>query len=603
MHRIYILYTAAQRAISLHIATDLADAGCDILPETTITAEMQTALQHLDAADLVVALLPDDPFGHDWFRETLARAHESGKFVHRIEATFRQTAPYPRLISTTLHALRRHLPQSQPYPGLAPFSELDAERFFGRGVFVRRALRSLQHNRILAVVGDSNSGKTSFLRAGLHPLIRAGALDAQRLWRVLSLAVSTHPVQRFAERLCWMYNDDAMHDPITPGDVEEALQSSAGIARLLHDLTNSVQRTGVYIAIDHLENLFTSATDSEQAQFLDILATLTGLVGDQIRVAVAMRTEMYGELRHYPSLADSFNDADAVLNLDLPTADDLPHIIRAPAEPHKFRIEDELLARIVADYGKDPSLAALQCILHQLVAHDEESLLTVENYEALGALSRAVEEYAETSFQQLSEAHQRQLRVILLRLIDISPYGYAVSRELPQSDLLQSDLNHDDVEFLIERLAVPWVGLLNKITRPTGDDLVTILRVGNSVYWSRWSRFGAWLEDDRASLIVEGRIRKAAETWQAQALDPSYLLLGPALREAEEWLQTHVATNLQRAFIEASLCEHDERLRRQRRQQRREFQWRWFRRLGLSALLLTAIIIALWGLQMLVRLF
>ena len=65
-----------------------------------------------------------------------------------------------------------------PYPGLASFTEADAEYFFGREAEVEQMWRKLERPHMLAVVGPSGAGKTSFLRAGFIPSARPG-------WRIV----------------------------------------------------------------------------------------------------------------------------------------------------------------------------------------------------------------------------------------------------------------------------------------------------------------------------------------------------------------------------------------------------------------------------------
>ena len=69
---------------------------------------------------------------------------------------------------------RRRRPVSQttnaaPTPGLAAFTEADAEFFFGREDEVCSCGARSRSRRLLAVIGPSGVGKSSFLRAGSDP--------------------------------------------------------------------------------------------------------------------------------------------------------------------------------------------------------------------------------------------------------------------------------------------------------------------------------------------------------------------------------------------------------------------------------------------------
>ena len=56
-----------------------------------------------------------------------------------------------------------------PYRGLAAFGEDDAKYFFGRSNEIRTALAQLDEWPLLAVIGPSGVGKSSFVHAGLVP--------------------------------------------------------------------------------------------------------------------------------------------------------------------------------------------------------------------------------------------------------------------------------------------------------------------------------------------------------------------------------------------------------------------------------------------------
>src|SRR5438874_878779 len=71
-----------------------------------------------------------------------------------------------------------------PYKGLRAFAEDDAEDFFGRETLTEHLVERLAQTRFLAVVGPSGSGKSSVVRAGLLPRLRAGALPGSERWYI-----------------------------------------------------------------------------------------------------------------------------------------------------------------------------------------------------------------------------------------------------------------------------------------------------------------------------------------------------------------------------------------------------------------------------------
>jgi hypothetical protein len=60
-----------------------------------------------------------------------------------------------------------------PYRGLSAFRERDAEFFFGREEQVPRLVETVRHQRVIAVLGPSGSGKSSLVLAGLLPALRS----------------------------------------------------------------------------------------------------------------------------------------------------------------------------------------------------------------------------------------------------------------------------------------------------------------------------------------------------------------------------------------------------------------------------------------------
>ncbi|MBS0553790.1 MAG: ATP-binding protein, partial [Proteobacteria bacterium] len=66
---------------------------------------------------------------------------------------------------------------SSPYPGLRPFSEDEAELFFGREEQTDELLDRLRRTRFLAIVGPSGCGKSSLVRAGMIAALQTGLMS------------------------------------------------------------------------------------------------------------------------------------------------------------------------------------------------------------------------------------------------------------------------------------------------------------------------------------------------------------------------------------------------------------------------------------------
>jgi hypothetical protein len=95
-----------------------------------------------------------------------------------------------------------------PFRGLQVFDEEHAPFFFGREALTQHLVEQLRDDRFLGVIGPSGSGKSSLVRAGLLPQVRAGALPASDRWPVVLFKPGPHPVETLTARLiasgcCW----------------------------------------------------------------------------------------------------------------------------------------------------------------------------------------------------------------------------------------------------------------------------------------------------------------------------------------------------------------------------------------------------------------
>jgi transcriptional regulator with XRE-family HTH domain len=121
-----------------------------------------------------------------------------------------------------------------PYLGLVPYEERDAPVFYGRAELVAQLVQRLSGQLdapgMLLVAGESGTGKSSLLRAGLMPRLAAGALGpGSERWPRRVIRPTGSPLRELAIQLA----DVAGADPIS---VHRALSAAPGEAPTLVEL-------------------------------------------------------------------------------------------------------------------------------------------------------------------------------------------------------------------------------------------------------------------------------------------------------------------------------------------------------------------------------
>ena len=108
--------------------------------------------------------------------------------------------------------------------GLRPFEEEDRPFFCGRRTHTAEVLHRLAATKFVAVVGLSGSGKSSLVRAGVIPELRADRLkNSSSEWVIAITTPETTPLERLAAALVSAVSEDAADNRV---DLEK-IESSA----------------------------------------------------------------------------------------------------------------------------------------------------------------------------------------------------------------------------------------------------------------------------------------------------------------------------------------------------------------------------------------
>ena len=197
--------------------------------------------------------------------------------------------------------------ERNPYKGLHSFVEADADDFFGRDALidslVARLAEPVEGARFLAVVGASGSGKSSAVRAGLIPTLRAGALPGSDRWFYLEMLPGSHPFEELESAL-----QHVAVDP--PSDLLETLEASDdGLAQVVGRILPD-DGTELVLVVDQLEEVFTMVEDEQlRNRFLRSLVAATQGPDARLRVIVTLRADFFDRPLAVPRARRA--DADA----------------------------------------------------------------------------------------------------------------------------------------------------------------------------------------------------------------------------------------------------------------------------------------------------
>jgi DNA-binding SARP family transcriptional activator/WD40 repeat protein len=425
-----------------------------------------------------------------------------------------------------------------PFKGLASFDTGDAEYFCGRDRIVSDLVARAAESTLVGILGPSGIGKSSLLRAGLLPALKAGALPRSAGWRQVLLRPGSHPC--------------------------EELDRAVGGPGLVQTLAHLGADEGLVIAIDQLEEMFTlGAGEAERARFLDRLAAAAREPERRVLVLCALRADFYGRIGAHPRFAELLTHSHALVGpMD---REELTEAIEGPAARAGLSIEHPLVDALVAEVADEPGgLPLLSTALLELWRARDDHTLRFEAYRRSGGVRGAVGRLAEAAYAQLTEPEQRAARNVMLRLV-AGEEGALARRRVPLAELERLDDGQRVLETLIDARLIT-----------VGDGNVEL---SHEALVREWPRYRAWLDEDQTGRRIHDHLIAAAREWDAGARDTGELYRGARLANALDWTARNREwlNSVERDFIDTSRLEARRDAQRQRAHRRR------LRNLGIAA--------------------
>ena len=186
-----------------------------------------------------------------------------------------------------------------PFVGPVPFSRNDEWRFFGRSDAAEEVFSLLLSSRALLLYGQSGSGKTSLVQAGLLPLVEQERFDILPTARVQGATPPGADVQVVNRFTYFMLNSwgGSAGDCNHPGSVSDALRARARPDDAFGDPARRL------VVLDQFEELFTAFPERwpERAPFLGSLAA--ALDDDpRLHVMMCIREDYLADILSFASI-------------------------------------------------------------------------------------------------------------------------------------------------------------------------------------------------------------------------------------------------------------------------------------------------------------
>jgi serine/threonine protein kinase/tetratricopeptide (TPR) repeat protein len=438
-----------------------------------------------------------------------------------------------------------------PYRGLASFDEGDARNFFGRESLIAQLLDSLhnQHplHRALVVSGPSGSGKSSVVRAGLIPALKADALPQSDRWIYTTTVPGSDPFQNLANAIQRV----SVRADI---DVLELLKSDvAGLSRAIDRCLPNEASCELFLLIDQFEELFTLChDDAVRKAWMNALTHALLEKSSRLRVVFTMRADFLDRPLQYPDLADIMRYR--VVLVPMLNLEELERAITGPARRIGLFFEDRLVAAMLDEVSaQSGALPLLQYALSELFQKRSGNMLTLKSFQEMGGVRGALAGRAEAAYSGLNEAEKDAARQLMLRLTTLGEGREDTRRRVYQKELdaLREEVGKDAYDVALA--AFTHARLLTFDRDPGGFE--NTLEVAHEALLRNWQKLQEWLQASRADLRLQRQLSGTVQAWREAKQDQSFLLSDMRLAQFAPLLQQKGVklTTEESSFLSASL--------------------------------------------------
>jgi len=435
-----------------------------------------------------------------------------------------------------------------PFPGLRPFHEDEEQYFFGRETKIDAMVDKLSVNKLLAVLGESGSGKSSLVYSGLVPALRRGLMtSAGSRWRVANFRPGANPIYAMAETLSipGVLFDDFNSESLSLLDL---VQSNLKLGRMgLIDLYNQARidsSDNLLIIVDQFEELFRydSANSADEnakrhvaaTEFISLLLAAHEEKHLPIYFVFTMRSDFLGDCTRFANLPEAINEGQYLV--PRMTREERRQAITGPVSVCGAEIDPVLVNQLLNDgWGEADELSILQHALNRTFdswSGSADQRITLDHYRSIGTVADALNAHAEKLFVDLSGKQQIVCEKVFKAVTDTATDARGIRR--PTTLKLLGEITgyekHEIVD-AISAFAHTDHSFLMPLSSSEPNDL-EVIDISHESVMRNWQRLELWVDEEAESARLYKRL---VESSRLYVEGKAGLIRGVELQTVKRW--------------------------------------------------------------------
>ena len=429
---------------------------------------------------------------------------------------------------------------NNPFVGLRPFESDESLLFFGRQTQTMEILQRLHQYHFVAVTGGSGSGKSSLIKAGVIPRLKAGYLvNFNDHWVIATMKPGQSPMYNLIDAI--LDQSDLKNNGLTSTVIQERIseQGVNAIVDILKLLLKS--NSNFLLLVDQFEELFRFSIDKKDLnktdEAIDFVNILLGLLKQSelpVYLVITMRSDFIGDCAQFYGLPEAMNQSQYIV----PRLNriQLENIIEAPVRLYNGNINPALTARLLNDAQmvKD-ELPLLQHALMRIwdteKITDKNGELDLGDYKRIGGIEKALSNHADEAVHGMSEDQLNLTKKIFQALTGIDENGRKIRKPARLSELEAiTGANKGTLLVIINRFIEgnKCFLVINKLA--SENDL--LIDISHESLIRQWSTLNGWVDEEAESGNMFLRLSESARLYKENKKD---LLTGNELHQALQW--------------------------------------------------------------------